>query len=416
MANEGRKLRFAIYTHDTYGLGHVRRCLHLTRGLAEAEPESAILFITGSPALHALGGLPANADFLKIPTIVKTGAAESRPPHLPIPIKETTTLRQRIVHEAVTTFQPDVFLVDNFPLGSRKELLGLLEELRETETRTILGLRDIVDMPETVCQQWKRDGIYDVLESSYDRILVYGIPQGLDIATAYQIPESVIKKIDYCGYITGTVSEPVGEGITAAGLGLKSPMILATVGGGGDGVPLLRVFLKALDEVKDISALVVTGPLMSPADREELQRLAQTLQSRVVIQDFVKDMPSYMRAADLVVAMGGYNTVAEIIAQRCPALIIPRNWRYGEFVVGTQAGTEGEQLLRAQLLKRMGLADYLHPDHLDAGHLAEKIRTALDGHKTVQEPQWDLNGLPRACGHILNLARETVEGEISACN
>ena len=66
MANQGRNLRFAIYTHDTFGLGHVRRCLHLTRSLAEAEPESAILFITGSPALHAMDALPGNADFLKI--------------------------------------------------------------------------------------------------------------------------------------------------------------------------------------------------------------------------------------------------------------------------------------------------------------------------------------------------------------
>jgi predicted glycosyltransferase len=416
MANQGRNLRFAIYTHDTFGLGHVRRCLHLTRSLAEAEPESAILFITGSPALHAMDALPGNADFLKIPTIVKTGTVDSRPPHLPIPIDETSTLRKRIVYEAVTTFQPDVFLVDNFPLGSRKELLNLLVELRKTGTRTILGLRDIVDMPETVCQHWERDGIYDVLESCYDRILVYGMAQGLDIETAYQLPKSVGEKIEYCGYITGTGHVPAGEGITAAGLGLKSPMILATVGGGGDGVPLLNVFLRALDEVPDVSALVVTGPLMSPADREELRRLARPLQSRVVIQDFVKDMPAYMRAADLVVSMGGYNTVAEIVAQRCPALIIPRNWRYGEFAAGTQAGTEGEQLLRAQLLKRMGLADYLHPDHLDARHLAEKIRTALDGLSTVRDPQWDLNGLPRACGHILNLARETVEGDISVCN
>jgi len=416
MANEGRKLRFAIYTHDTFGLGHVRRCLHITKSLAEAEPESAILFITGSPALHAMDALPGNADFVKIPTVVKTGSLHSRPSHLPILVNETTNIRKRIVHEAVTNFQPDVFIVDNFPLGSRKELLGLLQALRYSSTRTVLGLRDIVDMPETVCQHWQRDGIYEVLESCYDRILVYGMAQGIDIAKAYKLPDSVSKKVEYCGYITSARKISAEKEVPPASLGLHSPLILATVGGGGDGVPLLRVFLKALDDVPDVSALVVTGPLMSPSDREELRRLALPLQSRVVIQDFVRDVPAYMRAADLVVSMGGYNTVAEIVSQRCPALIIPRNWRYGEFAVGTQAGTEGEQLLRAQLLKRMGLADYLHPDRLDAGQLAEKIRATLGGHDTVRDPQWDLNGLPCACGHILDLARHTVEGGISACN
>jgi predicted glycosyltransferase len=240
--------------------------------------------------------------------------------------------------------------------------------------------------------------------------------QGIDIAKAYKLPNSASKKVEYCGYITGTRKDLPAKEITPASLGLQSPMILATVGGGGDGVPLLRVFLKALYEVPDVSALIVTGPLMSPSDREELRHLAVPLQSRVVIQDFVRDVPAYMQAADLVVAMGGYNTVAEIVAQRCPALIIPRNWRYGEFAVGTQAGTEGEQLLRAQLLKRMGLADYMHPDHLDARHLAAKIRTSLENRSTVRGPLLDLNGLPRACGHILELARCTVEGAISACN
>lgn len=415
MSNKCRNLRIAIYTHDTFGLGHVRRCLHLTRGLAAAAPESAILFITGSPALHALGALPRNADFLKIPTIAKTGTAQSRPPHLPIPIRETTALRERIVREAVINFQPDVLLVDNFPLGSRKELLGLLEELKNSGTRTILGLRDIVDMPETVCQQWERDGIYDVLENCYDRILVYGMDSGLNIADAYQLPESVSRKLEYCGYITGTGPVQTDQPVTSSSLGLPSPMILATVGGGGDGIPLLSVFLRALCEVPEASALVVTGPLMSEADRQDLQRLAAPLQSRVLMREFVNDMPAYIQASDLVVAMGGYNTVAEIVAQQRTALIIPRNWRYGEFAERTRAGTEGEQLLRAQLLERMGLADYLHPDQLDTAHLADKIRHCLGKGKTVRDSGWDLNGLPRACNHILDLAREVKKGELNVC-
>ena len=41
--------RFAIFTHDTFGLGHVRRCLHIVRELCRRDSEAAVLLITGSP-------------------------------------------------------------------------------------------------------------------------------------------------------------------------------------------------------------------------------------------------------------------------------------------------------------------------------------------------------------------------------
>ena len=92
-----------------------------------------------------LGGLPKNADYVKIPTLARTGTPESRPPHLPLEVRRITEMRQRIVKETLLAFQPDVFLVDNFPLGARRELLPVLRAVRELPTKTMLGLRDIVD-------------------------------------------------------------------------------------------------------------------------------------------------------------------------------------------------------------------------------------------------------------------------------
>src|SRR5262245_34027215 len=93
--------RIAIFTHDTFGLGHVQRSLHVMRALSERAPRAALLFITGSPALSLLEGLPENADYVKIPTIAKTGSKGFRPPHLPIAMKEVTLLRERLIQEAL---------------------------------------------------------------------------------------------------------------------------------------------------------------------------------------------------------------------------------------------------------------------------------------------------------------------------
>ena len=41
--------RILLYSHDTVGLGHIRRVTRLARRLAERERDSTVLVLTGSP-------------------------------------------------------------------------------------------------------------------------------------------------------------------------------------------------------------------------------------------------------------------------------------------------------------------------------------------------------------------------------
>lgn len=403
MTRKDRAPRIAVFTHDTFGLGHVRRCSHIVNALAEREPDAAILFVTGSPALHTLGFLSRNVDYVKIPTIVKTGTEESQPPHLAIPIHEVSEMRERIIKETVLSFDPGVLLVDNFPLGSRKELLPTLEALRETETRTILGLRDIVDAPDVIQADWAKRDIYGVLESYYDRILVYGMRKVLDAAEAYGVPDSVAERIRYCGYVTaGELQLRPAEEIRRE-LGIDRPFVLATVGGGGDGYPLLDTFARALPQLGDVPAVLITGPLMSPADREALRLITQANGSDVRILDFVNDLPSFMNAAEVVVAMGGYNTTAEILAVRPKAIIVPRTWRYGEHKNRAETTEEWEQTLRARALSQMGLVDVIEAGDLSPEGLASKVTSAMKRPRPVAQESMDMLGLPRAAESILEM-------------
>ncbi len=396
--------RIAISTHDAYGVGHVQRCLRIVKALAERAPQAAILFITGSPSVDMLKYLPENADYVKIPTIVTSGAQGAKPPILAVGLAEVSFLREKLIQEVVHRFAPDVFVVDNFPLGSRLELLPSLKELRRRATRTILGLRDIADPPDRVCRDWERDGIYEVLDRYYDRILVYGMREVLDIEEAYALPPSVTEKVHYCGYVTegGPPSRTRAE--VRAELGIAGPLVLATVGGGGDGFPILKVFLQALPLIPDTSAVVVTGEFMGPAERAELQALAAA-RPGVVVYDYVPDLPSYMAAADVVVAMGGYNTTAEILALQSRAIVIPRTWRSGEHANPTRARMDLEQMFRAQALSRLGLVELLNPEALKPERLAECITAALACPRV--EPKISVNVRGRECvtNHILAMAR-----------
>ena len=397
--------RIAIFTHDTFGLGHVRRCLHIIQGLSEQAPDAAILFVTGSPVVHAMQSLPSNADYIKVPTLVKTGSQGSQPPHLPIPLPEIQLIRERVIQNAIHAFQPDLFLVDNFPLGAQRELLPVLQALKHTSAKAVLGLRDIVDAPEVVCSEWKRQGIYDVLARYYDSILVYGMKEVLDIADAYKLPPQIAGKVHYCGYVTEQPSQLRAPAEIKAELGIKGPLILATGGGGGDAFPLLQTFLSALRFVpKEFSALVFTGPLMGKADRKALKAQVNG-RSGIFIRDFEKDLRNYLAAADVVVSMCGYNMAAEILAQKACAIVVPRTWRYGEHAVGVQAGEEWEQIMRARALAKLGLVDLLEPDQLKPKLLAKRIVAALGRPKAKSKSKSAVNmqGLEQTVNHLLSV-------------
>ena len=394
--------RVAIFTHDTFGLGHVRRCLHITRALAERDPRCSVLIVTGSPAMPMFADLPANADVVKVPVIAKTGAKHLRPSHLKLPLPELAALRQRLIREAVLGFAPDVFVVDNFPLGAQGELVPILQELRGLPTRTVLGLRDIVDAPAAVRADWERQGVYDVLDRYYDRILVYGMRGVLDAAEAYALSARVAGKVHYCGYVTDGDAVAVPE-VARPGIDLEQPFLLATGGGGGDAFPLLDVFLDTLPLLPKLPSLVVTGPLMNATQRAALQGKANVL-GRVTILPWVPTLRPYIGAAAAVVAMCGYNTAAEIVALRAPAVLVPRTWRYGEHLKGKAAGEEAEQRLRAEALEALGLASVVMPEELTPQRLAERIREQLHRGAASDSGALDVDGLPVAIDHILSLA------------
>ncbi len=392
--------RIAIFTHDTFGLGHVRRCLHIARALSERAPKASILLITGTPALRIFEELPANADYLKIPTIAKTGTERFQPPHLPLPLVETTALRSRLIREALIGFGPDVLLVDNFPLGSRGELLAALQELRRWPTRTVLGLRDILDAPDVVQGDWTRQRIYEVLDRYYDRILVYGMREILDLEEAYALSTPTAAKLRYCGYVTA----PAAPADNGADLGLNGRFLLASGGGGGDAYPLLSAFLRALPLIPATPAAVVTGPLMSATQRGQLRELLNG-RTDVQFRDYVPNLRRYMGAADLVVSMCGYNTAAEIMATGARALVVPRTWRYGEHQKGTAAGVEWEQAMRAKALARLGRVTLLEPETLSPERLAECIGETLSGPTQRSEVRFDTDGLDRVTDHLLALSK-----------
>lgn len=398
-----RAPRIAIFTHDAYGVGHVRRSSRILRAVAEKEPRAALLLITGSPVTKLLRELPQNADTIKIPTMVTSGGDRTKPQSLNIGVAELASLRGGITRCAVELFEPDVFLVDNFPLGTRHELLPTLRELRHRPTRTVLGLRDVVDPPEKVKHDWGRDGIFDVIERYYDRVLVYGVREVFDSVREYGLSAAIAERLRYCGYVAEAMPRAEAAEAIRRELGLDSGFFLATVGGGGDGRPLIDAFLGALEHFPSRPALVVAGEFMSPADREAIAQAAAA-RPKVVVRAFVEYLPTVMAAADLVVAMGGYNTSAEILATHVRSVLVPRTWRAGEHANRGTTGVDQEQQVRADGLARMGLTTVVGNDELSPKTLAAAMSRALEQPRSDSATSITFDGAACVADQLLELA------------
>jgi predicted glycosyltransferase len=111
----------------------------------------------------------------------------------------------------------------------------------------------------------------------------------------------------------------------------------------------------------------------------------------------VSDSMGYLGAADLVVAMAGYNTTAEILSLGQRALLVPRS------------GPSAEQQMRARLFADRGWVRWLAPEVLSPSTLADAMEEALS---TALAPPVapDLNGRSRVAQLLLRgLGAETNE-------
>ncbi|MFH7244016.1 MAG: glycosyltransferase family protein [Spirulina sp.] len=383
-------LRIALYSHDTMGLGHKRRNLLIAQALRQALPHCSVLLISGM-AEASDADLPDGIDYLTLPAWQKTADGEYQPRRLGLSVEDLQLLRAKTIRAALKAFNPDVFIVDNVPRGAMQELDLALELLRRRPTRCILGLRDILDDPQTVRRQWRQAKNIPAIRRYFDDIWVYGDPAVYDLAAAYRFPADIAAKIRYVGYLDAQVRlDSLSSALQIATP--KPPFALAMVGGGQDGVDVAKAFAQAAFP-PGWQGILITGPLMPQAHRQTLHQIASQRSDLTVLESHPE--PTQLLAqASAVVAMGGYNTTCEILALGTSALIVPR----------TQP--RREQWIRAQRLHQLGLVDVLEPEQLNAPAITTWLHTVAND-RPSQRPTardcLDLNGLKRIPQYINQL-------------
>ena len=367
----GTDTRLLVYSHDTFGLGHLRRCLNLVRGLVRRHPDLSTLMVTGSPVVHRFP-MPKGTDYLKLPAVRKVAPERYESRSLSMSDSGIRTLRSNLLLRAARDYKPNVLIVDHAPIGMRGELVATLEWLKSQGRCTrILGLRDVIDEPRTVTGLWNELGIYDVLSELYDHVAVYGSRTIYDAVEEYRFPADVAAKTRYVHYV---VDESDATTLEAGepGRAAEPPLVVVSAGGGDGGLEGVSSFLammRAHCSAIDFRAVIVTGPLV-PAHLERRFR-EEALGLPVVVKSFLSSPAALFRKAELVVSTAGYNTVAELLKYAKRALVVPRVLH------------RREQLIRARRMEELGLVTCLTPDEVSPDRLFEEIRRMRG---TVDEP------------------------------
>jgi predicted glycosyltransferase len=387
--------RVLIYSHDSFGLGHLRRCRAIAHSLVEADSAVSVLILSGSPIIGSFD-FRSRVDFVRIPGVIKLRNGEYVSLSLHIDIEETLAMRSSIIHHTADIFDPDLLIVDKEPLGLRGEVRPTLDLLRERGTPLILGLRDVMDDPSALESEWERKNAVPALSEYYDELWVYGLPQICDPLEGIDLPASVRRRMIYTGYLRRRVGEAAAANVETRGLA-DEDFLLVTAGGGGDGDELIDRVLAAYEHDPGTlpAALIVYGPFMVPELQAAYDARAKRLPKLRAIT-FDARLEALMARAKGVVAMGGYNTFCEILSFDKPALILPRT------------EPRREQYIRARRAAELGLVAMLADD--DARDPVRMAAALLQLSQQAPPSSVVVPGLLDGMPNVNKLARKWLDG------
>ena len=198
-------INVALYSHDSVGLGHARRNRALAWALAETLPRltgqsTAGLLIAGHPDASQ-DSLPEGWDWLLLPGFARTPDGYA-PRSMGVESGELSDLRSKIVTAALDSFSPDLFIADRHPFGVDGELKPALQRLRSHHRcTTVLGMRDVLDTPSAVQQEWEQIGGGAEAARHYDALWVYGDAQAYDPLATGEIPGEFADRSYFTGYL-----------------------------------------------------------------------------------------------------------------------------------------------------------------------------------------------------------------------
>lgn len=285
-------MRALFYAVNGLGLGHVTRLLGIARALRALEPLAEVLFLTSSEA----DGVLFREGFAAVKVPSKTIREQ-----VGLHKQRYLKLAQSVTWNTLAAFEPDVLVVDTYPMGSFEELIPVL--------------------------RWRQKNVFVFREQRADAVGQPLLQATLPLYDAVIVPHAQADAV-------GPVPEPaklraVGpillrernelrsrdEARRRLGLPLDATLVYASFGGGGEpeSREALLTAAAAVKELPQAQLVVGAGPLLR--DVPELPG--------VTVLRGVYPMLEWLPAFDAAVSAAGYNSVHELLVAGVPSVFVP---------------------------------------------------------------------------------------------
>ena len=351
--------RVLFYVQHLLGIGHLKRAATVVRALQDAGLE--VTLVSGGPPVPGLE--VGNARLVQLDP-VRAGDLYFK---VLLDASGQTVddeFRRRRRDRLLAIFRelrPNIVVTELFPFGRRQlrsELLPLIEAAWAMQPRPALvsSVRDILvqpPKPERVTE------MVDLADRWYDLVLVHGDPTLIPFEHTFPLADRLKGRIRYTGYVV----DPPPANAGAAGRG----EVIVSAGGGAVSEPLLAAALeaRAMTRLADAPWRLLAGPSL---DDDAVAWLRAAAPAGVTIERARPDFTTLLANCTLSISQGGYNTVMEVLATRCRAVVVPY-----------AGGLETEQTLRARLLAGRGALTVVDESALSPATLAAAVEAALSG-------------------------------------
>ena len=305
--------RILIYCHDSFGLGRMRRCWTVANALVGQFKGLFVLIVSGSQVPTTMG-MRARVDFVKIPSLIKLYDGQYTDMDDHIDLSATKAIRQTIIRNTATSFDPDMMIVHDEPFGLADDIEDTLKDLKARDRTLTLALPDFVDAGKALTAD-----ALTAIDSLYDKVWVYGSPGMCRPFGALEPPGTLAAKINHTGYLKRSVRPPS----PSPDMPFTNPFILVTSDSSDEKPDLIDWVLNAYERDPTLPhpVLLVLNPLMPQARRKLIRGRAARF-GNVEVLDFDDRFGALMPQAVGVIAPAGYDLFCQIMSLDKRAILV----------------------------------------------------------------------------------------------
>ncbi len=359
-----------IHCQYVYGIGHFVRTIELAKGLRNY---FSVFIVNGGESVPNFD-IPSEINLIQLPAIYKEENSLFLSPVEPIySLEECFKKRRDIIEKTLSNLKPEIIITEHFPFGLlfEDEVVQLISSAKSlnSNVKVVCSVRDII---ESASGSIKDNITVQHLNKWYDLLLIHGDEKYFHLKNTFSFYNEISIPNYHTGYIVKSIE-----------LNTKSehskPIILASIAGGRLGKELLNALIRChsvINQKINHKLILFTGAFESSI--EELKDEVKELDSND-IELFVfdgKSYSSYLYQADLVISLGGYNSIIESISNRKRLLVYQR-----EFAQGNE-----EQDLRINMFKELGVLNVISSIELNKSNLADSIIQSLNN-----DIEWNIN-------------------------